>query len=202
MIEYRENWQRDLTFSRTLRSLSMAGDAFFAKANKRKRAPSSSARNGPVKKFRKPTGAKPTQNAFTSKRRDEELDSQHTESDDNIGGDLDDLELRESDIDEHASGEEDENETAAQKRLRLAKVYLQGVKDDLGELDSTIFMNHTRFFIPMFLTNIINLTGDGEVDAADLDRELISSRLRQDVVSFMLLNPISVRSALLIFWVS
>lgn len=172
----------------------MAGDAFFAKANKRKRAPSSAARNGPVKKFRKPTGGKPTKNASTGKRRDEELDSQHTESDDNLGGDLDDLELRESDIDEHASGDEDENETAAQKRLRLAKVYLQGVKDDLGELNSTMLIDYIEFAISLFLTNIIHLAGDGEVDAADLDRELISSRLRQDVVSLILLTHIPILS--------
>lgn len=170
----------------------MAGDAFFAKANKRKRAPSSAARNAPVKKFRKPTGGKPTKNASTGKRRDEELDSQHTESEDNLGGDLDDLELRESDIDEHASGDEDENETAAQKRLRLAKVYLQGVKDDLGELGSTMLKDCIGFFITLLLANIIYITGDGEVDAADLDRDLISSRLRQDVVSRILLAPILI----------
>lgn len=109
----------------------MAGDAFFAKANKRKR-PTSSGRNGVQNRSRKPTTGKRTTPLQKKRKRDEELDSQHTDSDGDVGGNIDDLDLRESEIDEHASGEEDENETAAQKRLRLAKLYLQSVKDDLG----------------------------------------------------------------------
>ncbi|KAF8309679.1 WD40 repeat-like protein [Clavulina sp. PMI_390] len=138
----------------------MAGDAFFSKPNKRKRASSSGNRSGPVKKSLKRAGTKTPKQAAAStsarsRKRDEELDSQHSASEDDMGANIDDLDLRESDIDENASGEEDESETAAQKRLRLAKLYLQSVQDELG---------------------------DGDVDAADLDRELINSRLRQDVL--------------------
>jgi hypothetical protein len=44
------------------------------------------------------------------------------------------MELRVSDVDEHASaGEEDEKETPAEKRLRLARMYLEEVKEGLGE---------------------------------------------------------------------
>lgn len=126
----------------------MAGDAFFAKTNKRKR--SAPTRNGPVKKPRQPTGnfraAKASrQTSAPSRKRDEELDSQHTDSDHDIGGDIDDLDLQESEIDENASGEEDENETAAQKRLRLAKLYLKSVRDDLGDLLSLLIYYRTVY---------------------------------------------------------
>lgn len=81
---------------------------------------------------------------------DEELDSDRTDEDDNI----DDLDLRADDIPE-SSGDEDIIETPAQKRLRLAKLHLESVKEDLAE---------------------------GDYDAAEIDRELISARLRQDVL--------------------
>jgi ribosomal RNA-processing protein 9 len=83
----------------------MGGDSFFAKARKRK----------------------------TSRKRrgDEELDSARTDSD-GSEDDINDLDLKASYIDEYASGEEYDNETPAQKRLRLARVYLQSVKDELG----------------------------------------------------------------------
>ncbi|EIN14441.1 WD40 repeat-like protein [Punctularia strigosozonata HHB-11173 SS5] len=65
------------------------------------------------------------------------------------------MDLRASDTDPGASGAEDEDETPAQKRLRLAKLYLESVKDDLAE---------------------------GDFDAADIDKEIISARLKQDVM--------------------
>lgn len=121
--------------------MAPAGDAFFSKGNKRKRTQSS--RNDPRKNARKSQSSayskKPTKAAS---RRDEELDSQHTDSDDNIGGNIDDIDLRQSDVDENASGEEDENETAAQKRLRLAKLYLQSVKQDLGAFSLYLLPNY------------------------------------------------------------
>ncbi|KAF9463213.1 Rnu3ip2 protein [Collybia nuda] len=96
----------------------------------------------------------PTKNGSENKRSkvaDEEL-SDHTDSGD---GGIDDLDLRhDADLDD-ASGEEDDNETPAAKRLRLAKLYLESVKEDLA---------------------------DGEYDAAEIDRELISARLKQDVM--------------------
>ena len=64
-----------------------------------------------------------------AKRRDEELDSDETDAD-GVGG-IDDMELRASESDPGASGEEDDIETPAEKRLRLAKEYLESVKDGL-----------------------------------------------------------------------
>ncbi|KAG0144993.1 hypothetical protein CROQUDRAFT_723718 [Cronartium quercuum f. sp. fusiforme G11] len=55
------------------------------------------------------------------------------------------------------SEEEDAHETPAQKRLRLAQAYLNGLKQD-------------------------QLREDGTFDAAEIDQEIISSRLQQDVL--------------------
>lgn len=65
------------------------------------------------------------------------------------------MDLRASDEDPNRSGSEDEDETPAEKRLRLAQMYLEGVKTSLA---------------------------DGEYDAAEIDKELISARLKQDVL--------------------
>ena len=43
-----------------------------------------------------------------------------------------DLRAPEVDPDAYESGEEDEEETEAEKRLRLAKLYVEGVKAGLG----------------------------------------------------------------------
>jgi ribosomal RNA-processing protein 9 len=61
---------------------------------------------------------------------DEELSDQN-EGD---GGGIEDMELRVgSDVGLEGSGEEDDDETPAEKRLRLAKLYLKSVKDGLCE---------------------------------------------------------------------
>jgi ribosomal RNA-processing protein 9 len=66
------------------------------------------------------------------KKADEELDSDHTNEE--YGGGVEDMELRVSTDDGDAiSGEEDIDETPAQKRLRLATLYLQSVKEGIGE---------------------------------------------------------------------
>ena len=72
---------------------------------------------------------------IASKKRaagDEELSDETRDADDQEG--IDDMDLRAPDVDPDAyeSGEEDEDETPAQKRLRLAKVYLDGVKQGLS----------------------------------------------------------------------
>ncbi|KAI0061168.1 WD40 repeat-like protein [Artomyces pyxidatus] len=131
-------------------------DSFFAnKTRKRKRTttrdvgPTSSkkvARTGP--------GRAPVKGKVNVKGKgravDEELES-------DVTGDegVDDMDLGAEDVDPHESGEEDEDETPAEKRLRLAKLYLESVKEGLAE---------------------------GEFDAAEIDKELISSRLKQDVM--------------------
>ncbi|CAK5265719.1 unnamed protein product [Mycena citricolor] len=135
-------------------------DAFFASSKPRKRKRTESSSAGPsTKKFARKdvSGAKKVKApALTTKKKrpaDEELDSDQT--DDN-GVDIDDMDLRaDDDADLGASGDEDEDETPAEKRLRLAKLYLENVKEGLA---------------------------DGEFDAAEIDKELISARLKQDVM--------------------
>jgi ribosomal RNA-processing protein 9 len=64
------------------------------------------------------------------KKVDEELDSDQTNEED---GGIDDLDLRHgSDSGPERSGDEDEDETPAEKRLRLAQLYLDSVKEGLG----------------------------------------------------------------------
>lgn len=57
----------------------------------------------------------------------EELSDQTGEED---GGGIDDMDLR---ADSDADAAEDDDETPAEKRLRLAKLYLESVKEGLGE---------------------------------------------------------------------
>ena len=152
---------------------SMAGDAFFSKTRKRKRPNGRPTSELPAQKRSKSIRSRDTINPKNRRRKDDELDS--AGSDDDVGGNIDDLDLKESDVDEKAEGDENENETAAEKRLRLAKLYLDSVREDIG----TKFYMYVWFKIVNILGNIL---GNGEVDAAEIDRELIASRLRQDVV--------------------
>ena len=133
-------------------------DPFFATGSKKRKRPSSSGsvpRKKPATvngKFssKKPSGAQQSKRRIA---RDEEL-SDATEDDHDLGG-VDDMDLRASDEDPYQSGSENENETPAEKRLRLARMYLEGVKTSLAE---------------------------GEYDAAEIDKELVSARLKQDVM--------------------
>ncbi|KAJ7188410.1 WD40-repeat-containing domain protein [Mycena filopes] len=134
-------------------------DAFFASSKPRKRKRSDAGPAGPSnKKFARKDAfggpkspLKPQRNG--KKPLDEELDSDQTNDE---GGDIDDLDLTaDVGVDPGASGDEDDDETPAEKRLRLAKLYLESVKEGLA---------------------------DGEFDAAEIDKELISARLKQDVM--------------------
>lgn len=115
-------------------------DPFFSapKHKKRKRT-DSNATTDPRKKFaRKPTaprdGKKPGSGNVNGPMRgkkgraDEELSDQTDEGE----GGVDDMDLRAEEVDMGASGDEDENETPAEKRLRLAQLYLESVKVGLG----------------------------------------------------------------------
>jgi len=116
-------------------------DSFFTSSKPRKRKRTESFANGeaPGKSKKNPRKATASQEGKKSKvngvhkrksRVDEELSDQTDEGDDGI----DDMDLRANmDEDPGASGEEDENETPAEKRLRLAQLYLDSVKVDLGE---------------------------------------------------------------------
>ena len=113
-------------------------DSFFA-SNTRKRKRSTGAASSSRKPGRGANSKhasrgqqKPSAAPTPKKRRDEEL-SDETGEDDDVGG-IDEMDLRAPDVDPDAyeSGEEDEEETPAEKRLRLAKMYLDGVKQGLG----------------------------------------------------------------------
>ncbi|CAL1709492.1 unnamed protein product [Somion occarium] len=143
-------------------------DPFFSTNKPRKRKRSNTIEDGPStsKKPDRSTNGKPFtakgkkfgsgQANIKSKRsvRDEELSDATSEGDE---GGVDEMDLRAPDVDVYESGEEDEDETPAEKRLRLAKLYLESVKQDLT-------------------------LADGEYDAAEIDKELISARLKQDVM--------------------
>ena len=104
----------------------------------RKRKRDGAASSGPKKSARRNDGARsgPSTNKGSSKPSnakrarvdDEELGSEGGSD----GGDIDDLDLRADEVDENESGEEDEDETPAEKRLRLARLYLESVKEGLG----------------------------------------------------------------------
>lgn len=119
------------------RILTMPDSFFAAKSRKRKRS-SKTNEAGPSKPTKTPrrTGGRETASgrsklngAPNGKRRhvDEELESDITGDED--AGDMDLRAVSESE----GSGEEDETETPAQKRLRLAKLYLASVKENLGK---------------------------------------------------------------------
>ncbi|THU98464.1 WD40 repeat-like protein [Dendrothele bispora CBS 962.96] len=141
-------------------------DSFFTSTKPRKRKRSDAGPSGSSKlarkasskstKHEKPFSTKNNVKGVTSKkkRRDEELESDQTDEDE---GGIDDMDLRADSDEEVESGDDDPDETPAEKRLRLAQLYLDSVKQDIG-------------------------LAEGEFDAAEIDRELISARLKQDVM--------------------
>ena len=110
-------------------------DSFFAAQKTRKRKRSMTARDSGGPASKKPTrtaGAKgPAKGKGKEKARtrtrDEELESDGTQDEG-----VDDMDLRAEEVYPNESGEEDEEETPAEKRLRLAKLYLESVKGGLG----------------------------------------------------------------------
>ncbi|KAI0672519.1 WD40-repeat-containing domain protein [Trametes maxima] len=140
-------------------------DSFFATSKNRKRKRSTTRDDGPSTSKKAARGVKSKVGRThkpevpTKKRSagDEELSDETHDNDEREG--IDEMDLRAPDVDPNAyeSGEEDEDETPAEKRLRLAKLYLKSVKQGLT-------------------------LAEGEFDAAEIDRELVSARLKQDVM--------------------
>jgi ribosomal RNA-processing protein 9 len=134
-------------------------DPFFSQPKQRKRKrdvsfaatgrPAKAARSTALGKSRKANGV----SAGPSKGK-KKVDEELSDSADD-GEDVDTMDLRASEG-EQSSGEEDAAETPAEKRLRLARLYLEGVEKEARETA-------------------------GDYDAAELDREIIGQRLRQDV---------------------
>jgi hypothetical protein len=112
-------------------------DAFFQSDKKRKRpnrnGASSSTPNKPYEKPYRPAaygkGQKPSRAPGRSNR-DEEIES---DAEGDQGGDLDSMDFRKNREEVALSDEEfqDENETAAEKRVRLAKGYLAKVRSEV-----------------------------------------------------------------------
>ena len=150
-------------------------DAFFVSSKSRKRKRSSSKPDGLNKRSTINGKGRPKSQAQTKpqskKRRDEELESDATQ-DEGFEG-IDDMDLRASDVDSNARGEEDETETPAEKRLRLANMYLEEMKEGLGKR-SLRYDNRLSV-----VTNL--LAAEGDYDAAEIDKEIIAARLKQDV---------------------
>lgn len=132
-------------------------DSFFQSDKKRKRV-----RPGPSGSRQSDTRSSGSKSDTRARRpnprppQDEELSSDA----EGEGGrvDIDDMDFRRQEITMSDDEAIDENETAAEKRVRLAKGYLAKVRTELQEAQ-----------------------GD-DYDAAEIDRELIASRLQQDVV--------------------
>jgi ribosomal RNA-processing protein 9 len=88
------------------------------------------------------------------RKRKEEEDVKNSDDEDFLGhGGIEDMNLQASEGEES----EEEIETAAQKRLRLAKRYLGKIQSQAAGVE-------------------------GEIDAEEIDKELIASRLQQDVL--------------------
>lgn len=83
------------------------------------------------------------------------------------GSDLDEDEITSGseELEDESESESDDDETAGERRLKLAERYLENVRD---EVDETGF------------------------DAAEIDRDLIAERLKEDVVRFaIILNQLA-----------
>lgn len=116
-------------------------DAFFASSKNRKRKRPTTRDDGPStsKKAARGVNAKGGKGRKSEppakKKRsagDEELSDETHDDADREG--IDEMDLRAPDVDPNAydSGEEDEDETPAEKRLRLARLYIDSVKQGLS----------------------------------------------------------------------
>ncbi|KAG5455922.1 MAG: WD40-repeat-containing domain protein [Olpidium bornovanus] len=99
---------------------------------------------------------------------------------DDDGGDYDD-----------EADEAEQRETAAEKRLRLAKGYIASLKQNLGRSPLLAAAARERRVAHRLVVPLPVRTGDsGEYDAAEIDRDLIAERLKDDAVrEFIGLSP-------------
>jgi len=146
-------------------------DPFFAtKMRKRKRTSSKDSGPSSSKKILKTSnGRVSAKGKGKARAADEELHSGGSGSEA-----LDDIDLRVDEKDPNESGDEDAGETPAEKRLRLAKLYLESIKEGLGAS-----LPPGSYSPDIYRSTF---SADGEVDAAEIDKEIISARLKQDVL--------------------
>ncbi|WWD21731.1 hypothetical protein CI109_106218 [Kwoniella shandongensis] len=133
-------------------------DPFFQSDKKRKRPNRSGPSTNRERTRPQPYGKGQKTKSKHVAERDEELSSGAEGEDGAV--DLDSMDFRKGREDVDLSDEEyiDENETAAEKRVRLAKGYLAKVRDEVEAANA-----------------------EQDYDAAEIDRELIASRLQKDV---------------------
>ena len=146
-------------------------DPFFAtKSRKRKRVSSKDSGPSSSKKILKTSnGRESAKGKGKARAADEELHSGGSGSEA-----LDDIDLRADEGDPNESGDEDAGETPAEKRLRLAKLYLESIKEGLGGC-----LPPGSYSPDIYRSTF---SADGEVDAAEIDKEIISARLKEDVL--------------------
>lgn len=185
-------------------------DPFFARENKRKRPGQSStsyekpyrpAAYGKGQKAganvdgkRRSGNSASTGGRGSATRQDEDLTSDNENADGRNGGsgDVDDIDFMADRMStyqaEYDSAEEEDrsrNETAAAKRLRLAKGYLDKVRSEVqGEYSSLHGIFWCRMEILISHTSPwLAVVDDGSWDAAEVDNANVAARLQQDVVS-------------------
>lgn len=124
----------------------MANDPFFASGGNKRKRPSKPSRSAPSNGSKAVNGRSKSSEAPNTIPREDSDEVLSSDDDSQVA----------ADADEPLSDEEDnERETAAQKRLRLAKIYLENLQTQ-----------HKQ---------------DG-FDAADLDKDYLEQRLQSDVV--------------------
>lgn len=150
----------------------MAVDSFFANSRKRKRPskPTNTVQRNGGGKGRAPAAAKAQPK---KKQVDSDIEGDE-EEDDHFNAD-------QSTASEAESSEEEIEETAAEKRVRLAKAYLGTIEESLdGKQDFSVW--HIVCSSDIDMRNVLDdING---FDAADLDRDLIAERLKKDDVCF------------------
>lgn len=151
-------------------------DTFFSTSTRKRRRNDTNSRPGRKPAFSNRNGSMRSSNAKDIKRKGkgkyEGSNGSRKRPEDDEGDDDDDEEIDSDDLEGNMSGddqedldnyedEQDSKETAAQKRLRLAQEYLASLKES-AEAE------------------------DDDVNAADIDRDIIDARLQEDVVCLII----------------
>ena len=143
-------------------------DAFFQKKRKRTTSASAPSRAGPSR-----TKPAPSSSSSRMRKGPRGNDDNSDDDDDDVpGGGIDEMDLTHTYNDAPNSDDEaDAAETPAEARVRLAKMYLQGLSSSTpaGEGDDFFESDETPSF--------------GLADAAQADRDNIAARLQKDVAA-------------------
>lgn len=169
-------------------------DRFFSDPRKRKRGSSNKANTNERRRPSTSTSTRAAKPGSTTRskgkerrrkgRDDDEIEEGVGEGLEDDDDDDDGFGRRSEDEGVGTSEEEDNRETPAQKRLRLAQAYLDELKkgQELGEYRKP---HWRRCFSVPFAEGIGRRfwgTDETTIDAAEIDRDLISDRLQKDVL--------------------